>query len=109
MIYKFNEYSEEKRYPKRASLDQILEKRRIHKDINFTQFERQKIDEILMSRNIRYDLHPFFLEIFKGAGGEIIKHTDEWFTIVYSERYGSIQYFICDEFEEVETFLNIML
>ena len=77
--------------------------------IDFTEEERKKIQEILVNRNLRYSLSSNLLEVFKDGGCEITKYSDEWFTIWKSQRYRDIEYFICDEFEEVETYLNIML
>ena len=62
-----------------------------------------------MSKKKGYDFktNPEFIEIYKSyCEVEIVKFEDDWFTIIYIDKWGSHEYYICDEFEEVESYLN---
>jgi hypothetical protein len=125
-ILRFNESS--KRYPKKVTQKEFFDKKGIHKMISFTQTERTTMSNILTEKQKKYEFNPIysdkdirwsklygydegtsseFIEIhYLGEFFEIVKLDDDWFTIIHDLYGSSIEYYICDEFEEVVNFLT---
>lgn len=110
--YKFRNVLENQgeRLPRRVSKKELIDRRKY----GFEQFspnEVNKIREILKRKGKTYSLSSDMLEI-DGiyTNYEILKLSDYYFTIVVSHRNhgwtGSDDCYICDEFEELENFMN---
>lgn len=110
MIQKFLEYYQEKREPTKVSSQEFMKKRERFRMDDFSDSERKKMIDILKSKkNVdRFSLNPEYIEIYLSWKSiEIVKFTDEWFTIIEEDRWNQNNtYYICDEFEEVETYLT---
>lgn len=115
MIYKFNEYKSEKREPKQVAYPEFYKIRRFGSD-KFTTYERKRIKEISKIKyKTKFDISSSWLEVFPTYGKNlfICKYQDEWFTIQTEDQAirgprggGDSIYYICDGFEELESFLN---
>ncbi len=115
MIYKFNEYYSTLRYPKMVGLKEFMNKKQTHRMTDFSASERKSITDIVYKKRGRASFSSCFVEIYytyineDGEFGfdnvEIVKLVDDWFTIII-EGYSATEYFICDEFEEVISWLE---
>ena len=107
MIYKFNEYYSTLRYPKKVSYEEFMNKKQTHRMIDFSASERKSIADIVNKKHGRASFSSDFVEIYyKYSTIEIVKLRDEWFTIIMEGTSSNYYYYICDEFEEVISWLN---
>jgi len=112
-IKRFNENSEEdKRYPKKVTQQEFFDKRSKFRMEDFSQSERTPIIEILNKKGLhRTDIrfNNEYVEISLGwSEAEVVKFHDEWFTIIISDRWNQKEFYICDGFEELESWLNMI-
>lgn len=106
MIYKFNEYYSTLRYPKMVGLKEFMNKKQTHRMTDFSASERKSITDIVYKKRGRASFSSCFVEIYYTYDNvEIVKLVDDWFTIII-EGYSATEYFICDEFEEVISWLE---
>jgi hypothetical protein len=117
MIYKFNEYNNS-RFPKSISLQDYNNKLEIHRNLPFTKEERLIIIGILRvkSKFINFEITPSAILIsditeYQHISAGIIaihKLEDDWFIIKDTRSpitNTAFEYYICDEFEELESYL----
>lgn len=105
-IKKFKIFESEGRRPKRISIEEFF------KYIDYgvaplTISQKLKIKEICNKKRYDYTISNEYFELFPYSfcHMEIVKTTDEYYTIVVME-HGRAKYLLADEFEEVLNYLN---
>ena len=74
--------------------------------LDFTNEEYKFIINIIRRCHLDYSLSSEFVEIRAfNEFIEIVKLKDDWFTIFIEPKLGSNEFYLCDEFEEVQAFL----
>lgn len=99
-ILRFNESI---RFPKKVSSEEFFKKRSTHKMVDFSYSEEKQIKEILRTKRAQWSFSNEFFEVFTRPAIEVVKLSDDWFTIIEGN-HGP--FYICDEFEEVLTYLR---
>jgi hypothetical protein len=105
-IRRFNEDIDEKRFPTKVNQQEFFAKRDRSMD-DFSSYERKTMIDILRKKGYDFSTNPEFIEFYNSWRSlEIVKFIDEWFTIIDCDKWGQKEFYICDGFEEVESFLN---
>ncbi len=96
-------FNESMRFPKKVSSEEFFKKRSTHKMVDFSASERIQLREILNSKRYHWSFSGEYFEVHSRPPVEVIKLSDDWFTIIEGN-HGP--FYICDEFEEVLTYLR---
>jgi len=102
-MIKIKRFNESFRYPKQVNSQEFMKKKSTHKMVDFSTLERKQVREILYAKRCDYSFSGEYFEIHRRPPVEVVKYTDDWFTIIEGT---SGPFYICDEFEEVLSYLR---